>query len=143
MSNSLDPDQARHFVRPGLGPSWLPRLSVDKRYLVNFEVDTWHSLLHEPPKVKSTCYVYIFKPAMTIAWDLIVTPICTFKCPYVHHTNDLLTLFICTSQQRLSFSKSVRPYVCHAHHGRQLSNWNSFDQSFMKLGHNVFMPHHF
>ena len=62
MSNSLDPDQARHFVGPGLGPSCLQRLSVEKGYLVNFEVDTWHSLLHEPPKVKSTCYVYIFKP---------------------------------------------------------------------------------
>ena len=29
MSNSLDPDQARHFVVPDLGPNCLPRLSAD------------------------------------------------------------------------------------------------------------------
>ena len=29
MSNSLDPDQARHFVRPDLDPNCLQRLSVD------------------------------------------------------------------------------------------------------------------
>ena len=29
MSNSLDPDQARHFVSPDLGPNFLKRLSAD------------------------------------------------------------------------------------------------------------------
>ena len=29
MSNSFDPDQARHFVRPNLGPNCLQRLSGD------------------------------------------------------------------------------------------------------------------
>ena len=29
MSNSLDPDQARGFVGPALGPNCLPRLSAD------------------------------------------------------------------------------------------------------------------
>ena len=29
MSNSLDPDKARQFVGPGLGPNCLPRLSAD------------------------------------------------------------------------------------------------------------------
>ena len=29
MSNSLDPDQARHFVGPDLGPNRLQRLSAD------------------------------------------------------------------------------------------------------------------
>ena len=29
MSNSLDPDQARRFVGPDLGPNCLPRLSAD------------------------------------------------------------------------------------------------------------------
>ena len=29
MSNSLDPDQARRFVGPDLGPKCLPRLSAD------------------------------------------------------------------------------------------------------------------
>ena len=29
MSNTLDPDQARQFVGPDLGPNCLPRLSAD------------------------------------------------------------------------------------------------------------------
>ena len=29
MSKSLDPDQARHFVGPDLGPKCLPKFSVD------------------------------------------------------------------------------------------------------------------
>ena len=29
VSNSLDPDQARHFVGPDLAPSYLQRLSAD------------------------------------------------------------------------------------------------------------------
>ena len=29
VSNSLDPDQAQHFVRPDLGPNCLHRLSAD------------------------------------------------------------------------------------------------------------------
>ena len=29
MSNSLDPDQARNFVGPGLGPNCLQSLSAD------------------------------------------------------------------------------------------------------------------
>ena len=29
VSNSLDPDQARHFVRPDLGPKCLPKFSAD------------------------------------------------------------------------------------------------------------------
>ena len=29
MSNSLDPDQARHLVGPDLGPNCLQRLSAD------------------------------------------------------------------------------------------------------------------
>ena len=29
VSNSLDPDQARHFVGPDLGPNYLQRLSAD------------------------------------------------------------------------------------------------------------------
>ena len=31
VSNSLDPDQARHFVGPDLGPNCLQRLSADDR----------------------------------------------------------------------------------------------------------------
>ena len=31
VSNSLDPDQARHFVGPDLGPNYLQRLSSDNK----------------------------------------------------------------------------------------------------------------
>ena len=31
MSNSLDPDQARRFVGPDLGPNCLLRLSADEK----------------------------------------------------------------------------------------------------------------
>ena len=31
VSNSLDPDQARQFVRPDLGPNSLQRLSADDK----------------------------------------------------------------------------------------------------------------
>ena len=31
VSNSLDPDQARHFVRPDLGLNCLQRLSADNK----------------------------------------------------------------------------------------------------------------
>ena len=31
VSNSLDPDQARHFVGPDLGPNCLQRLSADDK----------------------------------------------------------------------------------------------------------------
>ena len=31
VSNSLDPDQARHFVVPDLGPNCLQRLSADNK----------------------------------------------------------------------------------------------------------------
>ena len=33
MSYSLDPDQARHFVGPDLGPNCLQRLSADNTRL--------------------------------------------------------------------------------------------------------------
>ena len=33
VSNSLDPDQDRHFVGPDLGPNCLCRLSTDDRLL--------------------------------------------------------------------------------------------------------------
>ena len=32
VPNSLDPDQARHFVGPDLGPNCLPKLSADDKF---------------------------------------------------------------------------------------------------------------
>ena len=41
VSNSLDPDQARHFVGPDLGPICLQRLSADNKVtLVGKELNT-------------------------------------------------------------------------------------------------------
>ena len=40
MSNSLDPDQARHFVGPDLGPNCLQLLSADNKVHYNsFKLD--------------------------------------------------------------------------------------------------------
>ena len=39
MSNSLDPDQARRFVGPDLGPNCLPRLSADDTGRQRVKVD--------------------------------------------------------------------------------------------------------
>ena len=43
MLNSLNPDQARHIVGPGLGPNCLQNLSVDDKYCHN-PVETWLSI---------------------------------------------------------------------------------------------------
>ena len=53
MSNSLDPDQARHFVRPDLGPNCLQRLSADiaskelntKQLVDTFWLKPWLNLI--------------------------------------------------------------------------------------------------
>ena len=45
VSNSLDPDQARHFVGPDLGPNCLQRLSADDKSL--HYRDRVHCLLRE------------------------------------------------------------------------------------------------
>ena len=45
VSNSLDPDQARHFVGPDLGPKCLQMLSANnKSLLVSKEFNTEHLL---------------------------------------------------------------------------------------------------
>ena len=36
VSNSLDPDQARHFVRPNLGPNCLQKLSADNMLIFEY-----------------------------------------------------------------------------------------------------------
>ena len=44
MSNSLDPDQARHFVGPDLGPNCLQKLSAESRAKI-WPVKYIHQLL--------------------------------------------------------------------------------------------------
>ena len=39
MSNSLDPNQAQHFVGPDLGPNCLQRLSADDMQVENFNIN--------------------------------------------------------------------------------------------------------
>ena len=38
ISNSLNPDQARLFIEPDLGPNCLPRIAADDTYLNNPEL---------------------------------------------------------------------------------------------------------
>ena len=40
MSNSLGPDQARHFIGPDLGPNCLQRLSADNKSLAGKGLNT-------------------------------------------------------------------------------------------------------
>ena len=47
MSNSLDPDQARHFVGPGLGPSCLQSLSADDNSWQRFNNESYSVLADE------------------------------------------------------------------------------------------------
>ena len=55
MTNSLDPDQVRHFVGPDLGPKGLQKLSADKNV-----APSRHSV-----KYKTTCRYYFL--AKTLA----------------------------------------------------------------------------
>ena len=53
VSNSLDPDQARHFVGPDLGPNCLQRLSADivgkelntKQFVDTFWLKPWLKII--------------------------------------------------------------------------------------------------
>ena len=45
VSNSLDPDQARHFVRPDLGPNCLQRLSADDTSRLRVNASSQNSFL--------------------------------------------------------------------------------------------------
>ena len=49
VSNSLDPDQARRFVGPDLGPNYLQRLSADdtSRHGVKVLFSYWRHFVHE------------------------------------------------------------------------------------------------
>ena len=41
VSNSLDPDQARHFVGPELGPNCLQRISSDDTSLQRVKIEAF------------------------------------------------------------------------------------------------------
>ena len=47
MSNSLDPDQARRFVGPDLGPNCLPRLSADVTGRQRVETSSRNTIKHD------------------------------------------------------------------------------------------------
>ena len=44
VSNSLDPDQARHFVRPDLDPNFLRNSSSEDSSRQRVKPETWHFL---------------------------------------------------------------------------------------------------
>ena len=47
MSNSLDPDQARHFVGPDLDPNCLQRLSADDRFTCRQKVKYYQKIMQK------------------------------------------------------------------------------------------------
>ena len=47
MSNSMDPDQARRFVGPDLGPNCLPRLSADVTGRQRVETSSRNTIKHD------------------------------------------------------------------------------------------------
>ena len=63
MSNSLDPDQARRFVGPDLGPNCLPKLSEDDtgRQRVNFNTSEFSSEKEETEAVFSHAALFLTK----------------------------------------------------------------------------------
>ena len=68
MSNSLDPDQARRFVGPDLGPNCLPRLSADDtgRPRVKFNLDTNHIYLCMAKKESHKGWLSFYYPIISI-----------------------------------------------------------------------------
>ena len=67
MSNSLDPDQARHNVGPDLGPNCLKRLSADdtRRLRVNFQQFFVHCSLEAPLSITTIPMEVIRRGAST------------------------------------------------------------------------------
>ena len=47
VTNSLDPDQARHFVGPDLGPSCLQRLPADDTSMLRVNYLSIHQFFHK------------------------------------------------------------------------------------------------
>ena len=83
MSNSLDPDQARQFVGPDLGPNCLPRLSADDTGRQRVKVKLFGNLYNE------TCvkgpYTARHILAFSERWLLIATLLsCRNKQPPVN-----------------------------------------------------------
>ena len=67
MSNSLDPDQAQHFVRPDLDPNCLQRLSADS---IGKQIEKLHCQLAVLVFTNRVCFilqVYNFLPSISSA----------------------------------------------------------------------------
>ena len=65
MSNSLDPDQARHFVRPDLDPNCLQSLSAEQKVAasgqrVKYRTTSWYYFFRLKPWLKSISYGFNF-----------------------------------------------------------------------------------
>ena len=73
MSNSLDPDQARHFVGPNLGPNCLQRLSADDKICrwqaksYSYVSERIHTLKHEM-YVSRIDILFIYGEFFTFQW---------------------------------------------------------------------------
>ena len=55
MSNSLDPNQAQHFVGPDLGPNFLQRLSADD---ISRQSDNLFPAIHDKYNLHLNLHIY-------------------------------------------------------------------------------------
>ena len=78
MSNSLDPDQAQHFVGPDLGPNCLQKFSADntRRQKINEKVSgkgtSWHICPPDPDQpayLQSLIRVFVGRSMVTNSVD--------------------------------------------------------------------------
>ena len=73
MANSLDPDQARHFIRPDLGPNCLQRLSADdtRSQKVKTEISLSDSIFLQLSPALRNRFTEIWCPPSNQRQDLI------------------------------------------------------------------------
>ena len=91
MSNSLDPDQARHFVVPDLGPNCLQRLSADNTSRQRFKTELHLSgvvTVQDSQSGKS------FSLILNLAKNLQKSPIKCLKEQNIHRKQSVYTYLI-------------------------------------------------
>ena len=95
MSNSLDPDQARQFVGPDLGPNCLQRLSADisgkelneKQLVDTFGLKPWLKLIHFAPtfSIWLKCWLPKNSTLGIILYNLLFCPIYMQQHHHMYH----------------------------------------------------------
>ena len=86
VSNSLDPDQASHFVKSDLGLNCLQRSSAEdtsKQRVKNIILQTWQSFCKASVDISSTCPVRCFCPLLLRSSMMIVFPLVYTNKPVI------------------------------------------------------------